>query len=44
MKTGTIKIGHNFIDVNMRTLKLGPVTQANGRLTYEDDLRSGGLL
>ena len=22
----------------------GPVIQANGRLTYEDDLRSGGLL
>ena len=22
----------------------GPVIQANGRLTFEDDLRSGGLL
>ena len=22
----------------------GPVSQANGRLTFEDDLRSGGLL
>ena len=22
----------------------GPVIQANGRLTYEDDMRSGGLL
>ena len=24
--------------------KLGPVIQANGRMTFEDDLRSGGLL
>ena len=23
---------------------MGPVTQANGRLTFEYDLRSGGLL
>ena len=23
---------------------VGPVIQANGRLTFEDDLRSGGLL
>ena len=37
------------IDIIIRLLSSwvslrGPVIQANGRLTFEDDLRSGGLL
>ena len=30
--------------LDMIRMKAGPVIQANGRLTFEDDLRSGGLL
>ena len=37
-----------LMDLTMFDLKLGsvagPIIQANGRLTFEDDLRSGGLL
>ena len=36
------------VDEDRQVLELGsvagPVIQANGRLTFEDDLRSGGLL
>ena len=38
MKTGTIKIGHNFIDVNMRTLKLGPFAQTCNPSKWEADI------
>ena len=43
------KLLFQFIQMNIiSTQKLGslagPVIQANGRLTFEDDLRSGGLL
>ena len=31
------------VDTKLVRLR-GPVIQANGRLTFEDDLRSGGLL
>ena len=31
------------IDIKLGSVA-GPVIQANGRLTFEDDLRSGGLL
>ena len=35
----------NYSDCKVSWVRLrGPVIQANGRLTYEDDLRSGGLL
>ena len=35
----------DFININYQMGPLcGPVIQANGRLTFEDDLRSGGLL
>ena len=34
-----------FYLMNLSWVRLrGPVIQANGRLTFEDDLRSGGLL
>jgi hypothetical protein len=37
---------HGDLQYNLKTLGsvAGPVIQANGRLTFEDDLRSGGLL
>ena len=38
-----IKQTIEFIYVSWVRLR-GPVIQANGRLTFEDDLRSGGLL
>ena len=36
---------HLLIPLHCSWVRLrGPVIQANGRLTFEDDLRSGGLL
>ena len=35
---GSIPIPNSWVRLR------GPVIQANGRLTFEDDLRSGGLL
>ena len=35
--------GNKYILISWIRLR-GPVIQANGRLTYEDDMRSGGLL
>ena len=38
MKVKRIRITESWVRLR------GPVIQANGRLTFEDDLRSGGLL
>ena len=35
---------HNKFSRSWGLFRAGPVIQANGRLTFEDDLRSGGLL
>ena len=37
------QLRHHFTCLSWVRLR-GPVIQANGRLTFEDDLRSGGLL
>ena len=37
-KSNRDKLGFGWVHLR------GPVIQANGRLTFEDDLRSGGLL
>ena len=45
--TSIIKLGKTFaLYFLLRKLGsvAGPVIKANGRLTFEDDLRSGGLL
>ena len=34
---------YSLIGIQLESVA-GPVIQANGRLTFEDDLRSGGLL
>ena len=44
MKSHEVQIYLNVSEINFCTLGsvAGPVIQANGRLTFEDDLRSGG--
>ena len=40
-----LEIGRNVDNIGLKLGSVaGPVIQANGRLTFEDDLRSGGLL
>ena len=40
----SFKNGKRIKSVNSWVCLRGPVIQANGRLTFEDELRSGGLL
>ena len=40
---GDIHKGHQHLNKELGSVA-GPVIQASGRLTFEDDLRSGGLL
>ena len=43
--SSTLSVEHSRIQIKYQLGSVvGPVIQANGRLTFEDDLRSGGLL
>ena len=40
-----LEIGRKVDNIGLKLGSVaGPIIQANGRLTFEDDLRSGGLL
>ena len=41
----SFNVSVSFMDASLELGSVaGPIFQANGRLTFEDDLRSGGLL